>query len=185
MGFLPRLAPHDEKVLLFYCFKKKKKRRDQHRLMKGSSLKSAATTQKKELHFISEQHHHSPTACLSSSCLSPAGDIQWSHIRSRTDNSQEGVWRFFFCQCIVISRDALHNGCQRCLEWDSCTSCCFAELLRNVSASVGLCASEPLRIIVHRFLADSLLFLMGCGISHCGVCFRKSIVIRPICRPAA
>lgn len=51
MGFLPLLPPHDEKVLLFHCFKKRRERRDQHQLMKGSSLKSAAAAKKASFHL--------------------------------------------------------------------------------------------------------------------------------------
>lgn len=43
---------------------------------------------------------------------------------------------------------------------------------------VFLCLSHSVLLLL---LADSLLFLMGCGVSHCGVCFRMSIVIGPIC----
>lgn len=84
------------------------------------------------------------------------------------------MYEDFFVCALWSPGTRSNNGCQRCLEWDSCTSCCFAELLRNVSVcwSLSLCVWAALHYYAP-LLADSLPLLMGCGISHCECLFQK------------
>lgn len=114
-----------------------------------------------ELYFISVQHHHSATFCLFSSSFLPLsltpGDVVEPH--QKPYRKFTGSCVKIYRQCIVISWDALHNRCQRCLEWDSRMLCCFAELIKNVCVSVGLCVSEPLCIIVRSFWPKACCFL--------------------------
>lgn len=100
MGFMLPLPPHDEKVLLFHCFKKKEEGD-----MEASALaderklpeKNAATAKRAAFHLSA-----APSLscfCLSSSPFLPLsltpGDVQYGRIRSHIENSLGGVSRFF------------------------------------------------------------------------------------------
>lgn len=155
----------------FYCstaLKKGGERRDQHCLMKGSSPQNAATAKRASFHLSAAPSLSRLLSLLF--LLSPAACNSWRH----TVEPHQEPYREFTRRCMrvfsffasVISWDALHNGCQRCLERDSCTSCCFAELSRNVCASGGLCASAPRRIIVCRFWPTACCFLWDVAFSN-------------------
>ena len=166
----------------FYCSTalKKKKREGKEGISIGWWKKKNAA--KKELHFMPSLSHF---------CLFPFLPPHFPPGRCTVEPYQRPYRKFtgrcikiFLCQWIVISRDAPHNGCQRCLEGDSCVSRCFAELSRSVCEGVGffLCVSEPLCIIVRRSWPTACCFLWDVALSQRGVCFRVSVVIRPICR---
>lgn len=142
MGFLPLLPPHDEKVLLFHRKIEGGEGRDQHWLMKESALKKKKKSRhgKKELRLMSARRHRSPTFVFSPSpppLHLPPGRRTVEPYQRPYRNFTGRCMKTFFCQCIVISRDAPHNGCQRCLERDSCTSRRFAELSRSVCEGAG------------------------------------------------
>lgn len=142
MGFLPLLPPHDEKVLLFHRKIEGGEGRDQHWLMKESALKKK---KKKPPRQKRASSHVSAAPSLSHFCLFPFPPPLHLPPGRRTVEPYQRPYRnftgrcmkTFFCQCIVISRDAPHNGCQRCLERDSCTSRRFAELSRSVCEGAG------------------------------------------------
>lgn len=106
---------------------------------------------RKKFHFISVEHHHSPFFASLSSLSLQLPKTQSIATSQTVKEIHRKVCKDFFCQYTALSWDALHNGCQRSLEWDNGTSCCFAELLRNVCpwVCVCVCASVLFCIIVN------------------------------------
>lgn len=154
--------------------------------MKGSSLKNAAIAKRASFHLgaAPSLSHFLSFLFL----LSPAAFNNWRHIVE----PHQKPYRNFTGRCIKVFL-SVHCDLLGCApQWVSAplrmrqlNIVLFCWAFKKCLCECGfMCVWAALRYCAP-LLANRLLFLMGCDISHCGVCFRESIVIRPICRPTA
>lgn len=94
-------------------------------------------TKKTEIHFFSLQHHHSPHF-LSFPLLPPLTRKHGVKVVANQYRKKIFCRKVCVCMCVKISSRCvvISRDCSSTIGV-SCTSPCFAELLRNVCASVG------------------------------------------------